>query len=83
MYIKVIISATENKTINHSKQNSDDFEIQLARKFRKDVLSLYIKISSLGAPVTWVTPYRSFRDYVKVGVSSLIRHCEGWPQSAA
>ena len=26
--------------------------------------------------------YRSFRDYVKVGVSSLIRHCEGWPQSA-
>ena len=26
---------------------------------------------------------RSYRDYVKVGVSSLIRHYEGWLQGAA
>ena len=33
--------------------------------------------------VQYAVPIRIFRDYVKVGVSSLIRHCEGWPQSAA
>ena len=40
----------ETKTINNLKQNSNDFKIQLARKFRTDVLSLYRKMISLGAP---------------------------------
>ena len=49
--VKLVITTAENKTINHLKPNSSDFKIQLARKFRTDVLSLYRKMSSLGAPV--------------------------------
>ena len=36
---------------NHLKQNLNEFKIQLARKIRTDVLSLYRKMGSLGAPV--------------------------------
>ena len=50
IYVRLIISRAENKTINYLKRNSNDFKIQLARKFRTDVLSLYRKMSSLGAP---------------------------------
>ena len=52
IYEKLIISAIENKTINHQKQSCNDFEIQLARKLRTDVLNIYRKIISLGAPDT-------------------------------
>ena len=41
---------SKNKNINHLKQNSNDFKIQLAREIRTDVFSLYRKMSSLGAP---------------------------------
>ena len=58
--IKLFISTTENKTINHLKRNSSDFKIQLARKFRTDVVSLCRKMSSLGAPGygIWFTSFR-------------------------
>ena len=36
--------------IIHVKQNLSDLKIQLARKIRTDILSLYRKTSSLGAP---------------------------------
>ena len=49
--VKLVISATKNKTINRLSQHFNDFKIQLARKIRTDVLSLYRKMSSLGAPV--------------------------------
>ena len=52
IHIKLFILTTENKNIIYLKQNFDDFKIQLARKFRTDVLSLYRKMSSLGAPET-------------------------------
>ena len=34
----------------HLEDNFSDFEIQLARKIITDVLSLYRKMNSLGAP---------------------------------
>ena len=42
--------SNRNKNIMHVKRNLRDFKIQLARKIRTDVLSLYRKMSSLGAP---------------------------------
>ena len=57
MYVIFIVLATENKTLNHQKQNYNDFKIQLARKFRTDVLSLYRKMSSLGAPGLYILFY--------------------------
>ena len=45
------ILAPKNKLINHQAQNVSDLEIQLARKIKTDVLSLYRNMSSLGAPV--------------------------------
>ena len=49
--VKLVSLANENKTINNLKQKLHDFKIQLARKIRTDILSLYRKMSSLGAPV--------------------------------
>ena len=49
MYLKLVILTPRNKIIIHPEQNVSDFEIQLARKIRTDVLSLYRKLSSLGA----------------------------------
>ena len=50
MYVSLVILTPKKKTIIHLEQNFSDFKIQLARKIRTDVLSLYRKISSLGAP---------------------------------
>ena len=50
MYVKLLILTPKNKIIIHLEQNFIDFKIQLARKIRADVLSLYRKMSSLGAP---------------------------------
>ena len=48
--VKRTILATENKIIIRVKLNLSDLKIQLARKIRTDVLSIYRKVSSLGAP---------------------------------
>ena len=50
MYVKLFILTPKNKIIIHLESHFSDFEIQLARKIRTDVLSLYRKMSSLGAP---------------------------------
>ena len=50
-YVKLGILKNRNKNINHLKQNFNDLKIQLARKIRTDILSLYRKMSSLSAPV--------------------------------
>ena len=50
MYVKSFILTPKNKIDIHIEQKFSDFEIQLARKIRTDVLSFYIKISSLDAP---------------------------------
>ena len=49
IYVKLTILVTENKKVIHVKRNLSDFKIQLVRKIRADVLSLYRKMSSLGA----------------------------------
>ena len=51
MYVKIVILATKIKNINHQKQDCSNLKIQLARMIRTDVLRLYRKMSSLGAPV--------------------------------
>ena len=54
IYVKLTILATINKNVIREKRNLSDFKIQLARKIRTDVLSLYRKMSSFGAPVQGV-----------------------------
>ena len=59
IYVKLIILRTEKQNINNRKQNISYFEIQLARKITTDLLSLYRKMSSLGAPDVEFTKSRN------------------------
>ena len=76
IYVKKLVILThKNKIKIHSEQSFSDFEIQLARKIRTDVLSLYREISSLGAPDLCPKPlviaerFRFFKRQQAVGES--------------
>ena len=62
IYVNLVILTTKSKNIDHLKQNFSESKIHLARKIRTDILSLYRKICSLGAPYNFklYSPLTSF-----------------------
>ena len=71
MYVKLVISTSINdtiQTINHINQIFNDTKIQLARKIRTDILSLYRKMSSLGAPVTCCSFFNALTSMVLIWI---------------
>ena len=63
-------SNKSKQSINHLTQTFNDSKIQLARKIRTDILSLYRNMNTLGAPEMFKMQWSSCIFYCKTQVFS-------------